>query len=60
LRGQKEVEVKVRQAVNTSLKTGGDRSVFTAFSMLIGTLIAAVAAISADHRRDESLAYRAA
>jgi hypothetical protein len=56
----KEAEVKVRQAADTARKTAATAAFFTAFSMLIGAFIAALAATIAGPRRDESLAYRAA
>jgi hypothetical protein len=56
----KDVEVKLRQATDTARKTAATAAFFTAFSMLIGAFIAAVAATIAGHRRDGSLALRAA
>jgi VIT1/CCC1 family predicted Fe2+/Mn2+ transporter len=56
----KEAEVKLRQAADTARKTAATAALFTAFSMLIGAFIAAVAATIAGHRRDESIALRAA
>jgi hypothetical protein len=56
----KESEVKARQAADTARKTAASAAFFTAFSMLIGAFIAAVAATIAGHRRDESIALRAA
>ena len=56
----KEAEVKVRQAADTARKTAAAAAFFTAFSMLIGAFIAAVAATMAGSRRDEDLALRSA
>ena len=47
----KEAEAKARQAADTARKAATYLSLFTAFSMLIGAFIAAVAAkIGGDHR----------
>jgi hypothetical protein len=54
----KDVETKARQAADTARKTAAAIAYFTAFSMLIGAFIAAVAATIAGHRRDEVLALR--
>lgn len=54
----KDAEVKTRQAADTARKTAANIGYFTAFSMLIGAFIAAVAATIAGHRRDEGLALR--
>jgi hypothetical protein len=54
----KDAENKVRQAADTARKTAAAIASFTAFSMLIGAFIAAVAATIAGHRRDEVLALR--
>jgi hypothetical protein len=51
----KDAENKVRQAADTARKTASAIAFFTAFSMLIGAFIAAVAATVAGHRRDEML-----
>jgi hypothetical protein len=56
----KDAEVKVRQAADTVRKTAATAAFFTAFSMLVGAFIAAVAATIAGQRRDETLALRAA
>jgi hypothetical protein len=56
----KEAEVKLRQAADTARKTAATAAFFTAFSMVIGAFIAAVAATIAGHRRDERIALRAA
>ena len=54
----KDAETKARQAADTARKTAAAIAYFTAFSMLIGAFIAAVAATIAGHRRDEALAPR--
>jgi hypothetical protein len=54
----KDVETKARQTADTARKTAASIAYFTAFSMLIGAFIAAVAATIAGHRRDEALALR--
>jgi hypothetical protein len=54
----KDAEVKLRQAADTARKTAATAAFFTAFSMVIGAFIAAVAATIAGHRRDERLALR--
>ena len=54
----KDAETKARQAADTARKTAASIAFFTAFSMLIGAFIAAVAATIAGHRRDEALALR--
>ena len=54
----KDAENKVRQAADTARKTAAAIAFFTAFSMLIGAFIAAVAATIAGHRRDQILALR--
>ena len=54
----KDAENKIRQAADTARKTAAVIAFFTAFSMLIGAFIAAVAATIAGHRRDEVLALR--
>jgi hypothetical protein len=54
----KDVENKARQAADTARKTAAAIAFFTAFSMLIGAFIAAVAATIAGHSRDEVLALR--
>jgi hypothetical protein len=54
----KDAETKARQAADTARKTAAAIAFFTAFSMLIGAFIAAVAATIAGHRRDEALALR--
>jgi hypothetical protein len=56
----KEADVKLRQAADTARKTAATAAFFTAFSMLIGAFIAAVAATIAGHKRDESSALRTA
>jgi hypothetical protein len=56
----KEAEVKLHQAADTARKTAATAAFFTAFSMLIGAFIAAVAATIAGYRRNESLALRTA
>jgi hypothetical protein len=52
----KDAETKAHQAADTARKTAAAIAYFTAFSMLIGAFIAAVAATIAGHRRDEALA----
>src|SRR5690349_24732726 len=47
----KDVENKARQAADTARKTAAAIAFFTAFSMLIGAFIAAVAATIAGHSR---------
>jgi hypothetical protein len=54
----KDAENKARQAADTARKTAAAVAFFTAFSMLNGAFIAAVAATIAGHRRDEKLALR--
>jgi hypothetical protein len=51
----KETDVKVRQAADTARKTAATVAFFTAFSILIGAFIAAVAATIAGHRRDKAI-----
>ena len=48
--------VKAHQAADQARKAASYLSFFTAFSMLVGAFIAAVAATIAGHRRDEMLA----
>ncbi len=48
--------VKTHQAADQARKAASYLSFFTAFSMLVGAFIAAVAATIAGHRRDEMLA----
>jgi hypothetical protein len=50
--------VKARQAADQARKAASYLSFFTAFSMIVGAFIAAVAATAAGHRRDEMLALR--
>jgi hypothetical protein len=50
--------VKAHQAADEARKAASYLSFFTAFSMLVGAFIAAVAATIAGHRRDEVLARR--
>jgi hypothetical protein len=50
--------VKAHQAADQARKAASYLSFFTAFSMLVGAFIAAVAATIAGHRRDEMLAHR--
>jgi hypothetical protein len=50
--------VKAHQAADRTRKAASDLLLFTAFSMLIGAFIAAVAATVAGHRRDQVLALR--
>jgi hypothetical protein len=54
----KDVQTKTREAADKARKTGATIAYFTAFSMLIGAFIAAVAAVIAGHRLDEVLAPR--
>lgn len=54
----KEAKVKALQAADTARKAASYLSFFTAFSMLIGAFIAAVAATVAGHRRDELIERR--
>lgn len=54
----KDVETNAREAADKARKTGATIAYFTAFSMLIGAFIAAVAATIAGHRRDEALGFR--
>lgn len=54
----RDVEAKARQTVDTARKTATAIAYFTAFSMLIGAFIAAVAATIAGHRRDDVLEHR--
>ena len=44
------------QAADTARKVAAMAAFFTAFAMLVGAFIAAVAATIAGHRRDEALA----
>jgi hypothetical protein len=50
--------VNAHQAADQARKAASYLSFFTAFSMLVGAFIAAVAATIAGHRRDEMLARR--
>ncbi|HUC10316.1 MAG TPA: hypothetical protein VL985_07810 [Stellaceae bacterium] len=50
--------VRAHQAADRARKAASDLLLFTAFSMLIGAFIAAVAATVAGHRRDQVLALR--
>ncbi len=50
--------VKAHQAADQARKAASYLSFFTAFSMLVGAFIAAVAATVAGHRRDQILARR--
>jgi len=50
--------VKAHQVADQASKAASYLSFFTAFSMLVGAFIAAVAATIAGHRRDEGLAQR--
>ncbi len=50
--------VKAHQAADQARKAASYLSFFTAFSMVVGAFIAAVAATAAGHRRDEMLALR--
>ena len=52
----KDVELKAWQAADTARKVAATAAFFTAFAMLVGAFIAAVAATIAGHRRDEALA----
>lgn len=52
------VWVKANQAADQARKAASYLSFFTAFSMLVGAFIAAVAATAAGHRRDQMLARR--
>lgn len=54
----KAAEVKGRQAADQARKAASYLSFFTAFSMVIGAFVAAVAATVAGHRRDRLLALR--
>jgi hypothetical protein len=54
----KDAETKARQAADTAGKTAAAIAYFTAFSILIGAFLAAVAAAIAGHRRNEVLALR--
>lgn len=54
----KAAEIKARYAADQVRKAAAALSFFTAFSMLVGAFIAAVAAVVAGHRRDEVLALR--
>ena len=47
---------KVDWAADTARKVAATAAFFTAFAMLVGAFIAAVAATIAGHRRDEALA----
>jgi hypothetical protein len=49
---------KAHQTADRARKAASDVLLFTAFSMLIGAFIAAVAATVAGHRRDQVLAFR--
>ncbi len=51
--------VKARQTADKARKAASYLAFFTAFSMVVGAFIAAVAATVAGHRRDEVLARRA-
>jgi hypothetical protein len=55
----KAANLKARIAADKARKTAAYLAFFTAFSMIIGAFIAAVAATIAGHRRDEVLAERA-
>lgn len=50
--------IKTHQAADTARKAASYLSFFTAFAMVVGAFIAAVAATIAGHRRDEMLAQR--
>ncbi|HUC69796.1 MAG TPA: hypothetical protein VMS01_01265 [Stellaceae bacterium] len=50
--------LKAHQAADKARKAASYLSFFTAFSMVVGAFIAAVAATAAGHRRDEMLARR--
>ncbi|MGH7030118.1 MAG: hypothetical protein ACREEZ_06800, partial [Stellaceae bacterium] len=54
----KAANLKARVAADKARKAASYLSFFTAFSMVIGAFIAAVAATIAGHRRDELLARR--
>jgi hypothetical protein len=54
----KAADVKLRQAADKARKAASYLSFFTAFAMVVGAFIAAVAATVAGHRRDELLARR--
>jgi len=54
----KAAELKARIAADKARKAGAAAAFFTAFAMLIGAFIAAVAATIAGHRRDELQARR--
>jgi len=54
----KTIWTKAHQVADRARKAASDLLLFTAFSMLIGAFIAAVAATVAGHRRDEVLASR--
>jgi hypothetical protein len=54
----KDAGVKARQTADTARKTAAALGFFTAFSMIVGAFIAAVAATIAGHRRDDSVAFR--
>ncbi len=54
----KAANVKARAAADKARKAASYLSFFTAFSMIVGAFIAAVAATLAGHRRDEVLARR--
>jgi hypothetical protein len=53
-----QVVAKAKATADKVRKTASDLSFFTAFSMLVGAFIAAVAAVVAGHRRDHLLALR--
>jgi hypothetical protein len=53
-----DVELKARQAADTARKVAATAAFFTAYSMLVGAFIAAVAAAIAGHRRDQSPTVR--
>lgn len=54
----KAANLKARAAADKARKAASYLSFFTAFSMIVGAFIAAVAATLAGHRRDEVLARR--
>jgi hypothetical protein len=54
----KDAGAKARQTADTARKTAAALGFFTAFSMIVGAFIAAVAATIAGHRRDDSVAFR--
>jgi hypothetical protein len=54
----KDAELKAREAADTARKVAATAAFFTAFSMLVGVFIAAVAATIGGHRRDEALVLR--